>query len=256
MSLAAENLSFAYRAARPVLKGVSVEFGNPITAIIGPNGAGKSTLLRLLAGVASGGVREGKVTLDGQELLDLRAVERVRRLAMLAQVPAVSAPLTVGEVVMLGRTLLPSDPATVARAIEEVGLNGRENDLFESLSVGERQLAAFARVLAQLGFEQEQRPRYLLADEPIAALDPNHAVTNARRIRAASERGIRCVLVVHDLDFVSEVADRVIGVGRCGSVVADGPPEQTLKPDVLESLYGCRFGVGASVAVRPDYGGG
>lgn len=242
MGLRAEGLSYAYRkGTRPVLGGVDMEITAGVTALIGPNGAGKSTLLRLLAGVAPRGYRQGKVTLDGRDLLEFSAVERVKRIAMLAQVPQVSAPLTVREVVSLGRTLLARDGALVERAMEEVGLLGRGDELFGTLSIGERQLASFARVLAQFGFGESPSPRYLLADEPIAALDPKHELVIASQIRRLKERGVWSVVIVHDLGFAEAIADRIVGLGPRGQVQANGSTGDVLRSEVLEELFGCRF---------------
>ncbi len=79
----------------------------------------------------------------------------------------------------------------------------------------------------------------------MAALDPRHAIVIADQIRKASGRGIRSVLVVHDVGFAGAVADRVVCLGRGGTVQA-GPPSEVLKQDVLEELFGCRFGDSAA----------
>lgn len=241
MDLATHGLSFAYPKGPRVLRDVTLSFEDPVTVIIGPNGAGKSTLLRLLGHLTGMRPQAGGVTLGGVDIGERTALERVKHIAYLSQTPRVSSPLTVEEVVALSRTLTGPSEACVARAIEEVGLMDRRKDRFSQLSVGQRQLAAFARALSQFGFESQDGARYLLADEPIAALDPHHAVTIARQLRAATERNIRCVLVAHNLAFAEAVAGRVIGLGGDGTVVADGAPERILTEGVLERLYGCRF---------------
>lgn len=241
MALVTEDLCFRYPSGAEVLRSVSLGFEDPMTAIIGPNGAGKSTLLRLLGHLQVHRPSRGRVLMDGVELSTMRSVERVRRLAYVSQTPTVSSPLTVREVVGLSRTLLDRSDETVARAIAEVGLEDRSNDRFSELSVGQRQLAAIARAIAQFGFEPSDQTRYLLADEPIASLDPHHAVAIADRLRAMTERGVRCILVIHDLGFARAVADRVLGLSAEGRVVVDGPPEETITEEVLGSLFGCRF---------------
>ena len=241
MPLSTENLCFSYPSGAEVLRSVSLSFDDPVTAIIGPNGAGKSTLLRLLGNLQAGRASKGRVLMDGVELSGLSSFERVRRLAYVSQTPTVSSPLTVGEVVGLSRTLLGRSDETVARAIAEVGLEARSEDRFLELSIGQRQLAAIARAIAQFGYGSSDHSRYLLADEPIASLDPHHAVAIAERLRALTERGVRCILVVHDLGFARAVADRVLGLSSEGRVVVDGSPAETITEEVLGSLYGCRF---------------
>lgn len=241
MALATQDLCFSYPSGAEVLRGVSLSFEDPVTAIIGPNGAGKSTLLRLLGHLQAERPSQGRVHLDGVDLGSLSSVDRVRRIAYVSQTPTVSSPLTVGEVVGLSRTLLGRSDETVARAVSEVGLEDRTNDRFSELSVGQRQLAAIARAIAQFGYESSDQDRYLLADEPIASLDPHHAVTIAERLRAMTQRGIRCILIVHDLGFARAVADRVLGLSTVGRIVVDGPPERTITEEVLSSLFGCRF---------------
>lgn len=238
-----------------MLRDISLSFEAPVTAIIGPNGAGKSTLLRLLAGVADRRGLTGRVELDGQPLEQLPVADRVRRLAYVSQTPRISAPLTVGEVVGLGRVLQRPDAEAVSRALDRVGLRDRAEERFEHLSVGQRQLVAFARVLAQFDRSGPDRPRYLLADEPVAALDPHHAIVIAGQIRSVAENGVRSVLVVHDVGFAGAVADRVVCLAENGAVTADGPPADVLTPDVLKNLFGCRFGNAAGSPPQPLYRG-
>jgi iron complex transport system ATP-binding protein len=255
MSLSCHDLGFRYRGSGgAVLSGVSIRFDRPISAIIGPNGAGKSTLLRLLGGLEDRGQRTGRVAIDGRGIDELPAIERVRRIAYLSQTPRLAAPLTVREAVAIGRVYLRRDDDAVDRALDAVALLDRAEDRFGELSVGQRQLAAYARTLAQFADDPtEDHPRFLLADEPIAALDPKHAVRLAGLLRASAERGIRCVMVVHDLAFAAEVADCVICLGGDGRVAAVGTPDQVLTVDRLRDLFGCEFRVSGG-AIRPVYG--
>jgi iron complex transport system ATP-binding protein len=255
VTLRCDQLGYAYPSGDlPVLQDVSLVFEAPVTAIIGPNGAGKSTLLRLLAGIADRRGRRGGVTLDGRAIEHVPVVERVRRIAYVSQTPRVSAPLTVAEVVGLGRVVQSPSSDVVGRALDAVGLGDRAEDAFEHLSVGQRQLAAFARVLAQFDGPENDQTRYLLADEPVAALDPRHAIVIAQQIRDASDRGIRSILIVHDVGFASAVADHVVCLGDGGSVRASGPPDDVLTRDVLEDLFGCRFGESGAARIQPRYG--
>lgn len=253
MPLCCENLSFTYRgASRPALQNITLQFNTPVTAIIGPNGAGKSTLLRLLGGLEDRGQIKGRVLIEGSTMQSMPVPDRVRRIAFLSQTPRLSAPLSVRQSVALGRVLLPADDEAVDRALDAVGLLNRANDRFGALSVGQRQLAAFARTMAQLSDPRSETPRYLLADEPVAALDPSHAVRLARLIRNGARSGIRCIMVVHDLGFASAVADRVVFLAEGGSLLLDGPPDDMFTPDRLGKLFGCGFRE-PSGTLHPDY---
>ena len=236
-----------------MLRDVSLTFDAPVTAIIGPNGAGKSTLLRLLGGVADQRGRSGSVELDNTPIARVPVGERVRRMAYMSQSPRVSAPLSVSEVVALGRATQDPDDEAVRRALATVGLEDRGDERFEHLSIGQRQLAAFARVLAQLDGPNAGETRYLLADEPVASLDPRHAIVISQQVRAAADRGIRGVLIVHDVGFAAAIADRVVCLGEDGAVRAEGHPDEVLTREVLEDLFGCRFGETNGARLYPVY---
>ncbi len=242
MALRCENLSFSYQGgSNLVLRDVSLRLDAPVTAVIGPNGAGKSTLLRVLGALEDRGRMSGRVLLDDSDVAALPAAARVRRIAFLSQTPRLSAPMTVRQSVALGRVLLRADGHAVEQALSEVGLLDRAEDRFADLSVGQRQLAAYARAMAQLADPRSDAARYLLADEPIAALDPNHAIRLAKLIRAGADSGIRCVMVVHDLGFAVAVADRVVFLARGGTVLREGTPQEILTTEQLSELFGCRF---------------
>ena len=135
MTLRCDQLGYTYSAGkRPALRDVTLAFDAPVTAIIGPNGAGKSTLLRLLAGVADSRGRAGRIELDGRALNEVPVADRVRRMAYVSQTPRVAAPLTVAEVVGLGRAVQVPDCDAVQRALTSVGLVDRSNDRFSDSS--------------------------------------------------------------------------------------------------------------------------
>ncbi|MFI4854936.1 MAG: ABC transporter ATP-binding protein [Phycisphaerales bacterium JB065] len=254
MTLRCEKLGFTYRGtSRPVLQDITLHFNNPVTAIIGPNGAGKSTLLRLLGALEDRGQTKGHVFIEDSKLETVPVPDRVRRIAFLSQTPRLSAPLSVRQSVALGRVLLSPDDEAVDRALNAVGLLARANDRFGTLSIGQRQLAAFARTMAQLSGPRAESPRYLLADEPVAALDPSHAIRLAKLIRNGAESGIRCIMVVHDLGFAAAVADRVVFLAEGGSLLLDGPPDEMFTSERLGKLFGCGFRE-PSGTLHPDYG--
>jgi iron complex transport system ATP-binding protein len=225
VTLAARSLTVAQR-----LTGVtaSLEPGR-ITAICGPNGAGKSTLLQALAGlIAPDG---GEVLLGGAALPGGR--ERARRIGYLPQVGEVAWDLSVAALASLGR--LPHGDrgeTQVAAALAALDLTGLEHRPVSTLSGGERARALLARVLAG-------EPDWILADEPLAALDLAHQLALLARLREAAGRGAGVVLVLHDLALAMNHADRVVVLDR-GAVEADGAPEEALSEETIASVWGVR----------------
>ncbi|MBA4354573.1 MAG: ABC transporter ATP-binding protein [Novosphingobium sp.] len=203
-----------------------------VTAICGPNGAGKSTLLAALAGLISPAT--GTVTLTSQPLAHVPADERARRIGYLPQSGEVAWNLSVRTLVALGRMPHRTDAAENARAIDEaIGLLQLEalaERPLSALSGGERARALLARVLAT-------QSRWILADEPLAALDLAHQQALIIRLRALAAQGRGVVLVVHDLALAMNHADQVIVLDR-GRVAADGPPERALSEQVIADVWG------------------
>ena len=212
-----------------------------ITAICGPNGAGKSTLLQALAGLVA--PDEGEVRLDGSALSALAARERARAVGYLPQTPELAWDIDVATLAALGRlpwrTSAQDDRAAVADALARLDLAELAGRPVSRLSGGERSRALLARVLAG-------KPRWLLADEPLAALDIAHQAALLSRLRELAETGVGVVLVLHDLAAARNHADRVIVLDG-GQVVADGQPEAALAAGRIAAVWG----VSASWLGRP-----
>jgi len=203
-----------------------------ITAICGPNGAGKSTLLATLAGLIT--PAEGEVSLDGKPLWAMPARQRARQTGYLPQSREIAWDVDVATLVSLGR--LPwragvkADRAVVRAALETLDLHDLAARPVTQLSGGEQARALLARVLAG-------EPRWILADEPLAALDLAHQATLMRHFRQLAERGLGVVVVLHDLAAAMNGADRVVVLDR-GAVVAVGSPTEVLGPDRLRETWG------------------
>jgi iron complex transport system ATP-binding protein len=196
-----------------------------VTAIVGPNGAGKSSLLAALAGVIR---TEGEVRLDGASTTAPK--DHARAIGYLPQAGEVAWDVSVRTLATLGR--LPwgdSDTAPVEGALAVLELQPLADRPLSSLSGGERARALFARVLAGT-------PRWLLADEPLAALDLGHREALARTLRALAGSGTGVVVVLHDLALAMNHADRVVVLNR-GRIAADGAPADALASAVLEDVW-------------------
>ena len=234
--LRAETLSVRL-GDKAVLNGVDAAFApGLVTAVVGPNGAGKSTLLDCLAALRTPDA--GRVTLDGRPLHDLAPRARARRIAYLPQNAEIAWAVEGRTFVGLGRTpyvgawgLRADDRAAVARAMAVTGVEAFADRVVSTLSGGERARVMIARALAG-------EPQWLLADEPLAGLDPGHVLDACDLFRRlADEEGRGVVLTLHDLDAALRVADRVIVLAE-GRVLADAAPAEALSPAVLKAAYG------------------
>lgn len=229
MGLSADDLVVALGGAE-VLGGVSVQLeAGRITAICGPNGAGKSTLLSTLAGLVMPVF--GQVRLDQQPLTDLALKTRAKAIGYLPQEGEIAWDMSVENLAALGR--LPHGDrgeAAIAAALAKTGMEQYARRPVSSLSGGEKARALLARVLAG-------EPYWLLADEPLAALDLAHQLTIMRQLRREAEGGAGVAIVVHDLAQAMNHADQVI-VLHNGKVAASGAPEEALTAQIITQVWG------------------
>lgn len=240
MTLASERLTFGYQRSAPVLRDVSARFRpGEVVAVVGPNGAGKSTLLRLLAGLRT--PWSGAVTLDGEPVQALTPSRRARAMAYVGQRPTVGAAFTARQVVSLGRYAMQRDDQAVARALQAMDVDECAAAPFSTLSVGQQQRVSVARALAQLDGADPAASRCLLADEPVAAMDPRHALLTMQALKMVAAGGATVVIVMHDLTMARRFADAAVALNTAGEVVAAGPTDRTLIPQILDPLFEARF---------------
>ncbi|MCP3736445.1 ABC transporter ATP-binding protein [Sphingomonas sp. RP10(2022)] len=238
MDLIATGLSVDL-AARRVLTDVGLTLSpGRVTAILGPNGAGKSTLLKALAGLVTPAA--GSVTLAGAPVAGLPPRDRARRIGYLPQDAAVHWNVAAREIVALGRVPhrapfaapSPADHAAIEAALAATETIALVDRPVAQLSGGERARVLLARVLAG-------QPDWLLADEPLASLDPAHQVDILDRLRGVAVAGRGVVLVLHDLAQAARVADDVLLL-RDGAVVAAGPAADVLTPSTVARVFDVR----------------
>lgn len=209
-----------------VVDGVSLKAGpGEFIGVVGPNGAGKSSLLRMAAGLLA--PTEGAVKLDGADPLVIPAGERARRLAYLPQARPLYAAIDVEAVVALGRfaygsslTLDAAGRAAVERALAATDIVHLRKRAAPSLSGGELARVHLARALAA------ETP-ILIADEPVAALDPRHQLAILRLLRAKAESGGLVFAALHEIALARHFCTRIICL-KAGRVTADGPPDRAL----------------------------
>lgn len=235
MSLSVDNLELVLGGAT-VLDGVSASFApGRVTAVLGPNGAGKSSLLGCLAGLHR--PHAGVVRLDGADRVTADPRMLARRIGYLPQTADVHWDIDVATLVGLGRFphrqrwgTTGADDAAVAAAMAATDVAGLATRTVNTLSGGERGRVLLARVLAGT-------PDWLLADEPLASLDPAHQLDVLDRLRAIAAAGAGVVVVLHDLNQAARVADDVLLL-RGGHVLGFGAAKAVLMPDVIAATYG------------------
>lgn len=221
----------------PVLSGVNLSFGKGcVTAIVGPNGAGKSTLMDCLAGIRR--PTHGQITLDARDIYPMPARQRARAIAYLPQQSEIAWAVDGETLVALGRTphtgatgLTDQDHKAIQHAMAATQTTGFRERLVTTLSGGERARLLIARAMAT-------DPQWLLADEPLAGLDPKHALDAMALFHSlAHDEGRGVIITLHDLNIALRLADRVIVLAK-GKVVADDEPQTALSADVMREAYG------------------
>jgi iron complex transport system ATP-binding protein len=239
--LRAENIVFSFGHV-PVLRDASLVVAPGETVgLIGPNGAGKTTLVRTLAGLIS--PASGRVSFGGRLLAGLGDMERARSLAYLQQGAPAHWPLRVDRVVELGRIphrawwqqLDDEDRAAIEKAIVDADVGGLRRRLVTRLSGGERTRVMLARVFAS-------RPDIILADEPVASLDPFHQLRVMNTLRERARQGGGVLVVMHDLNLAARFCDRLVALDR-GRVVSEGRPREVLDDPALAAAFSVRIEV-------------
>lgn len=226
----------SYIGDRRVLNGISISCkAGQFTAIAGSNGVGKTTLLKSLSGILK--PKSGTIFLNKKPISHYSLRERARTLAYLSQQGTISWPLPVKDVVALGRIphgeipehLRQKGQKAVQDALQQVGLEGFEERIANALSGGERARVLLARALAV------QSP-ILLADEPVAALDPLYQYMVLNILRHHAHQGCTIVAVLHDLNLILQFADQVILL-KHGKVFSAGNPEVVFNKDNLAECF-------------------
>lgn len=205
-----------------------------VTALVGPNGAGKSTLLTIIGRLLE--PTAGEVTVAGKDVARSNPMDLARTMSMLRQDNHITARLTVRELVTFGRFPHSKGRPTraccmkVDEALDFLGLNEYAERFLDQLSGGQRQRAYVAMVLAQ-------DTEYILLDEPLNNLDMKHAVAMMKMLRrAADELGKTIVIVLHDLNFASVYADRIIAM-REGQMIYSGTAAEIMSDQILTDVF-------------------
>ena len=222
---------------RPALNSVSMSApsGN-FYAVLGPNGSGKSTLMKGLLGIAK--ADQGRVLIAERNVSnwDRKALARV--IGVVSQSETVSFPITVREMVGMGRYphLGPlegegsKDKVAVHEALEVCDVTHLVNRDLSTLSGGELQRVRIARALAQ-------EPMALILDEPTSSLDIKHAMEILELLKQSVASGLTVILTTHGLDLAARFSDRMLLLSE-GQVAAEGTPDEVVNEETLADVYG------------------
>jgi iron complex transport system ATP-binding protein len=235
-----ENLTVR-RGRRVVVDAATLSIApGEVVGLIGPNGAGKTSLLRAAIGL-----------LPATGRADLAALSprlRATRVAWLPQTREIAWPVSVETVVALGRiphlpglsARTPADRAAVDAALDRMGLSGLRHRPATELSGGEQARVLIARTIAQ-------GAPLILADEPVAGLDPAAQIATMRVFAGVAAEGGAVLTSLHDLGLAARHCHRLVLMHQ-GRIVADDPPASVLTPDNLARV----FGITAHVAAGPE----
>ncbi|MCI2399230.1 ABC transporter ATP-binding protein [Aliiroseovarius subalbicans] len=210
---------------RSIFEGVTLDIQpGEFVGLIGPNGAGKTTLMRAALGLIAS---EGDSSLAG-----LSAQARARAVAWMPQAREIAWPIPVENLVALGTQARGGAADTDATdvAMARMGLEPFRGRAASRLSGGEQARALIARALAQ------DTP-LLMADEPIAGLDPAHQISTMSVFAELAQEGRAALVSLHDLGLAARHCTRLILLAE-GGVMADGMPEAVLTPDNMARAFG------------------
>jgi iron complex transport system ATP-binding protein len=233
--LSVQNLTVR-RGECPVVDAASLTIGpGECVGLIGPNGAGKTSLLRGALGLLPS---EGTSSLAA-----LSPKQRAGQAAWLPQTREIAWPMSVERIVALGRLpylargarLSPADQSAVDAALTRMGLQNYRTRLATALSGGEQARVLIARTLAQ------DTP-LLMADEPIAGLDPAAQIATLQVFETLAQEGRAVLTSLHDLSLAGRYCTRLILMGA-GQIIADGTPDQILTAERLEEVFHLRANV-------------
>ena len=235
-----ENTTFSYGLSEEnLLDGINlnIEKGKFI-GILGPNGCGKSTLLKVILKYLN--PKEGIIKIENRELKEYTQSELAEILSFVPQKSSLTMPLTVEDVVYMGRVPYiknrwtgfdREDREKVEKIMQMLKIDKFKNRVIFSLSGGEFQRVLLARALAQ-------NTNIMLLDEPTSALDMNYALEIMRLTSYfVQNESLTAVMVLHDLNLASMYCDSIILL-KNGKIAYEGTPKELFRPEILEEIYG------------------
>ncbi|MEQ9440108.1 MAG: heme ABC transporter ATP-binding protein [Cyclobacteriaceae bacterium] len=239
--LKAQDITYTI-GQKKLLDHVSVTFEpGKLHLIIGPNGAGKSTLIKVLCNQVL--PQKGAVYYGNKEVSSFSKLELARIRAVLSQNIELAFPLSVSEVVMMGRyphfSVKPAEKDRIAcedamRFFDVLNMADRN---YMTLSGGEKQRVHFARVVAQIWYPIENSCRYLILDEPLTFLDVHYQFDFMHKLLdLLQNKDIVIVGVVHDLNLAAKFSDQIVLINKA-KILATGSKEKVLTKENIRLAY-------------------
>ena len=223
---------------KKIIKDLSFNVNNGENlCIVGPNGCGKSTLLKSIANIIE---YEGSIKIDNKEVSSFSRIDLAKKVALMSQTSQVYFPYTVYDTVSLGRyayskgafsKLSLTDRKIIIDSMKKVGIYELKDKLITELSGGQLQRVFLAKIFAQ-------DPDIILLDEPTNHLDFKNQIDLLENLNEWVKTNNKIVIgVLHDLNLVQYFADKVLMI-QSGKVVSYGRPEDVLKGEILNDIYG------------------
>ena len=236
--LTVEKLSFSYsgmKGMHPVFRELDIAFGSGLNAVLGPNGAGKSTLLKCIFGLLK---CSGAVFYGGRDITRMKTNEKTKLMSYLPQMDIEISLLTVLEMVLLGRLpelgrrVSDEDLRNVMDTLEALNIAELASRSFGELSGGQKKLVFIAQTLVR-------EPEIILLDEPVNSLDLQKQLELCLLLRhITEEKGIRIIIVLHDINLAARFADHIIVLDEKGGSYSSGPPQEVISKTMLREVYG------------------
>lgn len=218
---------------KKILNGINIDLNShEFHTILGPNGCGKSTFLKSIYRILN--PDQGEILLDGKTQKEISIRENAKHMAVVAQFNNMNFDCSVINVVMLGRTPhlrmmereRQIDFDIVNDALHKVGMYEKKNQMYSSLSGGEKQRVVLARAIAQ-------QPDLLLLDEPTNHLDIKYQLEILKIVKALD---INVLAVLHDIQMASKYSDYIYMMKE-GKIYYEGKPAEVITSETMKDIY-------------------
>ncbi|MBI1342637.1 MAG: heme ABC transporter ATP-binding protein [Terrimonas sp.] len=234
------NLFYQF-GKKEILKGITTRFKpGMLHVIVGPNGCGKSTLMKVFSGESVAG--KGLVKYFGKDIATYEKSALAKSRAVMSQQPELYFPLTVAEIVMMGRyphfNLKPTseDEAICHQAMEKMELLAFAERDYLTLSGGEKQRVHFARILCQIWGAYEGECKGLFLDEAVSHLDLKHQHQLLQEAKKLSGLGSLVICILHDLNLAITYADRILMMKE-GRIRQELDDPYTINPGMVREIF-------------------